>query len=98
MNLAVVIYVAHLTGTPLGMSAMLAGIAVAALTELGTPSLPGSISFVLSIGPVAIAMGVPVGPLALLVAVEMLPDLMRTLGNVFMDVAVTSSVDRAGRE
>ncbi|WCT77727.1 dicarboxylate/amino acid:cation symporter [Novosphingobium humi] len=97
MNLAVVIYVAHLTGTPLGVSAMLAGIAVAALTELGTPSLPGSISFVLSIGPVAIAMGVPVGPLALLVAVEMLPDLMRTLGNVFMDVAVTSSVDRAGK-
>jgi proton glutamate symport protein len=49
---------------------------------------------VLSIGPVAIAMGVPVGPLALLVAVEMLPDLMRTWGNVAMDVAVTASVDR----
>jgi Na+/H+-dicarboxylate symporter len=94
MNLAVVIYVAHLTGTPLGLSAMLAGVAVAALAELGTPSLPGAISFVLSIGPVAIAMGVPVGPLALLVAVEMLPDLMRTWGNVAMDVAVTANVDR----
>jgi Na+/H+-dicarboxylate symporter len=40
-------------------------------------------------------MGVPVEPLALLVAVEMLPDLMRTLGNVTMNVAVTSAVDRA---
>jgi hypothetical protein len=28
----------------------------------------------------------------------MLPDLMRTLGNVFMDVAVTSSVDRVARD
>ena len=39
-------------------------------------------------------MGVPVEPLALLVAVEMLPDIMRTLGNVTMDVAVTATVDR----
>ena len=34
-------------------------------------------------------------PLALLVAVEVLPDLMRTLGNVTMDVAITAVVDRA---
>ena len=33
-------------------------------------------------------------PLALLVAVEVLPDLMRTLGNVTLDVAVTAAVDR----
>jgi proton glutamate symport protein len=62
---------------------------------LSAVSLPGSISFVISIGPIALAMGVPVEPLALLVAVEMLPDLMRTLGNVTMNVAVTSAVDRA---
>lgn len=98
MNIAVVIYVAQLTGVPLSIGAMAAGVLVAALAELGTPSLPGAISFVLSIGPVALAMGVPVGPLALLVAVEMLPDLMRTLGNVAMDVAVTASVDRSVRD
>ena len=40
------------------------------------------------------AMGVPIEPLALLVAVEMLPDIMRTLGNVTADVAVTAVVDR----
>jgi len=61
-------------------------------------SLPGAISFVTSVGPVAIAMGVPVEPLALLVAVEMLPDLMRTIGNVTMDVAITSVVDRLDGE
>ena len=41
-----------------------------------------------------IALGIPLGPLALLIAVEMVPDIIRTLGNVTMDVAVTSVVDR----
>jgi len=50
---------------------------------------------VVSIGPVAIAMGVPIEPLVLLVAVEMLPDIMRTLANVTMNVAVASAVDRS---
>ena len=49
-------------------------------------------------GPIALAMGVPIEPLALLVAVEMLPDIMRTLGNVTMNVAVASAVDRVGSE
>jgi len=94
MNLAVVIYVAHLTGTPLTPVAMAAGLAVSMLAMLGSPSLPGTISFVSSTGPIALAMGVPIGPLALLVAVEVLPDIVRTLGNVTMDVAVTAVVDR----
>ncbi|MFA7584789.1 MAG: dicarboxylate/amino acid:cation symporter [Novosphingobium sp.] len=97
MNLAVAIYVASLTGVPLTPMTLAAGVAAAALTTLGAPSLPGTISFVTSIAPIALAMGAPVGPLALLVAVEMLPDLMRTLGNVTMDVAVAATVDRHAR-
>ncbi len=94
MNLAVAIYAAKLTGTPLTMVALIAGVLVAFLVSLSSVSLPGTISFVVSVGPIAMAMGVPVAPLGLLVAVEMLPDLMRTLGNVTMDVAVTATVDR----
>lgn len=94
MNLAVVIYVAHLTGTPITPTTMALGIAVAATTTMGSVSLPGTVSFVASCGPIALAMGVPVGPLALLVAVETLPDIMRTVGNVTMNVAVTATVDR----
>ena len=41
-------------------------------------------------------MGVPVEPLALLVAVEMLPDIMRTLANVTADVALAGATDRKG--
>jgi Na+/H+-dicarboxylate symporter len=97
MNLAVAIYVARLTDTPLTPASLAAGVGVALLTTLGSVSLPGAISFVTAIGPIALAMGVPIEPLALLVAVEMLPDLMRTVGNVTMDVAVTATVDRRGR-
>jgi len=92
MNFAVAIYVAHWFGVPVDSWHMLAGFAVASVMSFGAVSLPGTISFVTSIGPIALAMGVPVEPLALLVAVEMLPDLMRTLGNVTMDVAVTAAV------
>ena len=94
MNLAVAIYAAHLTGTTLTPVALAAGVVVAFLVSLSSVSLPGTISFVVSVGPIALAMGVPVAPLGLLVAVEMLPDLMRTLGNATMDVAVTAAVDR----
>jgi len=94
MNLGVAIYIAHLTGVALTPATIAAGAAVALVTTMGSVSLPGTVSFVASIGPIAIAMGVPVEPLALLVAVEMLPDVMRTVGNVTMDVAVTATVDR----
>ena len=57
-------------------------------------SLPGQLSFVTSIAPIALAMGLPVEPLAILIAVETFPDIVRTLGNVTMDVAVTGAVAR----
>ena len=94
MNLAVALYVARLAGIDVPFALITIGILVAVIISVGSVSLPGSISFVVSIGPIALAMGVPVEPLALLVAVEMLPDIMRTLGNVTMNVAVTSIVDR----
>ena len=94
MNMGVAIYAAHLTGTSLGPAALAAGVLVAFLVSLSSVSLPGTLSFVVSVGPIAMAMGVPIEPLALLVAVEMLPDIMRTLGNVTMDVAATTTVDR----
>jgi Na+/H+-dicarboxylate symporter len=97
INLAVAIYIAHVFGIELGPMQLLAGWAAAAITTIGAVSLPGQISFVSSIAPIAIAMGVPIEPLALLVAVETLPDIVRTLGNVTMDMAVTATIsERSG--
>ncbi|MGN6596137.1 dicarboxylate/amino acid:cation symporter [Sphingopyxis terrae] len=96
MNLAVAIYVAHWLGLPLAPAAIAAGAAVAAITTIGSVSLPGQVSFLTSIAPICVAMGVPIEPLALLIAVEMVPDLVRTVGNVTMDVAATTAIARLG--
>lgn len=98
MNLAVAIYVAHLFGIELTLPVLAVGVAVAATTTLASVSLPGTISFITAIAPIAAAMGVPIAPLAILVAVEQLPDIWRTVGNVTMDVAVTKAVSRGIKE
>lgn len=94
MNLAVALYVAHWLGIPIGAGQLAAGVATAAITTMGSVSLPGTISFFASVAPVSVAMGVPIEALGLLVAVETIPDLFRTVGNVTMDTAVTVAVAR----
>ena len=94
MNAAVVFYVAHWLGYEPTLGQAVAATAVAAVMSYGSISLPGVISFITSTAPIAMAMGVPIAPLALFVAVEMVPDIFRTLGNVTMDVAVAGAVNR----
>ncbi|MCL6683138.1 dicarboxylate/amino acid:cation symporter [Sphingomonas alba] len=94
MNLAVLFYIAEWMGLEPNLPHAIAAVFVAVLMSLSAVSLPGEISFVSSIAPIGIALGIPLAPLALLIAVEMVPDIIRTLGNVTMDVAVTAAVDR----
>ena len=98
MNTAVAFYVAHWIGYEPSVAQMIAATAVGAVMSYGAVSLPGEVSFISSIAPIALALGVPIAPLALLVAVEMIPDIFRTVGNVWHDVAVTTIVDRSTRE
>lgn len=98
MNLAVALYIAHWFGIELGPTQYAAGIAAAAITTMGAVSLPGQVSFITSIAPICLAMGLPVEPLALLIAVETMPDIIRTLGNVTGDVAVTAVATRGEAE
>ncbi|WP_293941259.1 cation:dicarboxylase symporter family transporter [Sphingomonas sp.] len=94
MNMGVAIYVAHWLGISLSPLALTTGVVVAAITTFSAVSLPGQLSFVSNIAPIALSMGVPIEPLAILIAVETVPDIFRTLGNVTMDVAVTGAVAR----
>ncbi|HET9355484.1 MAG TPA: cation:dicarboxylase symporter family transporter [Sphingomicrobium sp.] len=96
MNMAVAVYVAYWLGIELAAWQIFAGIAMASIASYWAVSLPGQMSFVTSIAPIALAMGLPVEPLAILIAVETFPDIVRTLGNVTMDVAVTGAVARKG--
>ena len=97
MNVSVAIYVAYMMGVELHAGNLIAGFAVAAVASYWAVSLPGALSFVTSIAPIALAMGVPIEPLALLIAVEVLPDITRTLGNVTWDVAVTGAASGGER-
>ena len=98
MNIAVAIYVAYWLGIDLGPGSMIAGVAVASVASYWAVSLPGALSFITSIAPISLAMGVPIEPLALLIAVEVIPDIFRTLGNVMMDVSVSGAVARGERQ
>ena len=94
VNLSVALYVANWFGVELGPAQYAVAIFAAVLTSMGAVSLPGTVSFITSIAPICLAIGVPVEPLALLIAVETLPDIFRTLGNVMHDVTVTGTVSR----
>jgi Na+/H+-dicarboxylate symporter len=94
MNVAVPFYIAHWLGLHPSITQMVAATAVGAVMSYGAVSLPGEVTYISSIAPIALALGVPIAPLALLVAVEMVPDIFRTVGNVSMDVALAAVVDR----
>ena len=94
MNLGVALYIVHWFGFEPTALQIAAGIAAGATTTLGAVSLPGQVSFFSSIVPICLALGVPIEPLGLLIAVETFPDIFRTLGNVTMDMALTTTVAR----
>jgi proton glutamate symport protein len=94
-NLAVALFVAHITGVSPGLAQMGAGLAVAFAVSVSSVGLPGQSSFFASVAPICLAMGVPVEVLPLLLAVEVIPDIFRTIGNVTADLAVTVGLDRS---
>jgi len=87
-NVAVAVYLAQVHGVPLAAATLVIGALVAAAVSVGAVGLPAQVSFFAVIAPVCIAMGVPVTLLPLLLAIETLPDVFRTLGNVTADMAV----------
>jgi Na+/H+-dicarboxylate symporter len=97
MNVAVPFYIAHWLDLHPSLGQIIAATAVGAVMSYGAVSLPGEVTYISSIAPIALALGVPIAPLALLVAVEMVPDIFRTVGNVSMDVALAAIVNRSAK-
>ena len=97
-NLAVCFFLAAVYGlepTPLQIGG---AILVAIAVSIGSVGLPGQISFIASIAPICLALGVPIELLPILLAVEVIPDIFRTLGNVTADMSVTSLLHRRTQE
>ena len=93
-NLAVCFFVAHLYNYEPSLLQMAGAVVVAYGVSIGSVGLPGQISFIASIAPICMALGVPFELLGILLAVEVIPDIFRTLGNVTGDVATTSILAR----
>jgi Na+/H+-dicarboxylate symporter len=92
-NLSVVVYCALLFGVEITVPTMIAGGLTAIAISIGSVGLPGQISFFASIAPICLAMGVPIQVLPLLLAVEVVPDIFRTVGNVTADLAAARIVE-----
>lgn len=94
-NFAVCFFIAHLYGIEPSLLQMGGAIAVAYAMSVGAVGLPGQVSYVASIAPICMALGVPIDLLGVLIAVEIIPDIFRTTGNVTGDVMVTSMLSPA---
>jgi Na+/H+-dicarboxylate symporter len=97
-NLAVAYFVAHIFGIQPGVPQMVAAVLVAFAISVGSVGLPGQISFFVSMAPICLALGVPIELLPILLAVEVIPDIFRTIGNVTGDLGVTALLKGRGDE
>ena len=87
-------FIAWAYGIDLSAAQLIAGAALAVVISCGSVGLPGQVSFMATNLPVTQAMGLPVAPLGLLLAVDTIPDVFATLGNVTADLTATSVVSR----
>ncbi|MCL6729869.1 dicarboxylate/amino acid:cation symporter [Sphingomonas hankyongi] len=88
------IYAAHVLGVPLGTSQLVTGGLIAIIIIAAGAGVPGEITFFATYVPIFNSMGIPIEILALMIAVNAIPDMFNTVANVTMDMAVTTLVAR----
>ncbi|MHB1057396.1 MAG: dicarboxylate/amino acid:cation symporter [Rhodanobacter sp.] len=91
------VFIAWAYGVDLSTAQLLAGAMLAVVISLGSVGLPGQVTFIATNLPVAQAMGLPLSPLGLMLAVDTIPDALATLGNVTGDLTAASVVTRQSR-
>lgn len=82
-------------GSPPDAGSLALAALLAVVISLGSVGLPGQASFMGTNLPVVQAAGMPVEPLGLLLAVDVIPDVFATIGNVTADLALACRVARA---
>lgn len=97
-NVSVAVYLAHLHGIELTLPMLALGVLVAVPVSLAAVGVAAQVSYVATIAPICVALDIPIVALPLLMAVESIPDLFRTLGNVTADLAVVRIVGRSADE
>lgn len=97
-NLGVAYFCAHIFGVEPTLPQMIAAMFVAWAVAVSSVGLPGQVSFMASIVPICLTLGVPVTLLPILLAVEIIPDIFRTVGNITADVGAVAVLHKPGEE
>lgn len=94
----VTLAMARMSGVEVGPAQIAITILIASINTLVIAGLPNQVTFFAAYAPPAIAAGVPVELLPLLLAVDTIPDIFYTVSNVTADLAVVSVVGRGQAE
>ena len=90
--IATACFIAWALGVQLSPGTLAAGAALGVIVSLGSVGLPGQAIFLATNLPVTQAMGLPVGPLGVLMALDAIPDVVATVGNVTGDMTANAVV------
>ena len=93
-NFGVALFLVHVYGVHPTALQYAGATFVAVATSMASVGLPGQVSFFASIAPICLSLGLPVDLLPILIAVEVVPDIFRTVGNVTGDMALTAVLAR----
>ncbi|OQW43817.1 MAG: hypothetical protein A4S16_04840 [Proteobacteria bacterium SG_bin6] len=88
-GISVGLALAWLSGTPVDAVQIAMAVPVAMLASLAILGVPGQVTMYAASGPVAVALGAPLGMLPVFIAVDPLSDMFRTASNVTAHLAVT---------
>ncbi|RPH55030.1 MAG: dicarboxylate/amino acid:cation symporter [Lysobacterales bacterium] len=91
------VFVARMYDVPLGPTQIALVCLLSVLMSIGGVGLPSGASYFAPITPVFLAVGLPVEAIALLFAVDAIPDMIATVANVTGDMAVTTIVSPRGQ-
>lgn len=90
--IATACFIAWALGAPLTPAQLATGVALSVLVSMGSVGLPGQAIFLATNLPITAAMGLPIAPLPVLMAVDAIPDVLATVGNVTGDMTATAVV------
>jgi Na+/H+-dicarboxylate symporter len=92
----VTLAMARMSGVEIGPAQIAIAACLASINTLVIAGLPNQVTFFAAYAPPALAAGVPIELLPLLLAVDTIPDIFYTVTNVTADLAVTSVAEQAG--
>lgn len=92
--IAVASFIAWLYGIDIGFSQYAVAVFLAAAISMGSTGLPGQANFLTNNLPVTQSMGLPVEPLGVLLAMDTIPDVFCTVGNVTGHMTATAVIAR----